>query len=111
MLEDIKLAWRKYKGINPHKTHPYQLYNTRRSKWYAIRYTTNRGQDMKISKKQKAVLKSYARGVLVSFLTFLASNELGLDPVVAVVISALAGPAVRALDKSDNAYGIGADVK
>ena len=33
---------------------------------------------MKISKKQKAVLKSYARGVLVPFLTFLASNELGL---------------------------------
>jgi hypothetical protein len=64
---------------------------------------------MKISKKQQAVLKSYARGVLVSFLTFLASNELGLDPVVAVVISALASPAVRALDKSDNAYGIGAD--
>ncbi len=64
---------------------------------------------MKISKKQKAVLKSYARGVLVSFLTFLASNELGLDPVVAVVISALAGPAVRALDRSDSVYGIGAD--
>jgi hypothetical protein len=64
---------------------------------------------MKISKKQQAVLKSYARGVLVSFLTFLASNELGLDPVVAVVISALAGPAARALDKSDSAYGIGAD--
>ena len=64
---------------------------------------------MNISKKQQAVLKSYARGVLVSFLTFLASNELGLDPVVAVVISALAGPAVRALDKSDSAYGIGAN--
>ena len=64
---------------------------------------------MKISKKQKAILKSYARGVLVSFLTFLASNEVGLDPVVAVVISALAGPAVRALDKSDSAYGLGAD--
>ena len=56
---------------------------------------------MKISNKQKIVLKSYARGVLVSFLTFLASNELGLDPAVAVVLSALAGPAVRALDKSD----------
>jgi hypothetical protein len=64
---------------------------------------------MKISKKQQAVIKSYARGVLVSFLTFLASNELGLDPVLAVVISALAGPAVRALDKSDSAYGLGAD--
>jgi hypothetical protein len=66
---------------------------------------------MKINKKQQAVIKSYARGVLVSFLTFLASNELGLDPVVAVVISALAGPAVRALDKSDSAYGLGADAK
>ena len=66
---------------------------------------------MKISKKQKAALKSYARGVLVSFLTFLASNELGLDPAVSVIVAALAGPAARALDKSDNAYGIGADDK
>jgi hypothetical protein len=64
---------------------------------------------MKISKKQKAILKSYARGVLVSFLTFLASNELGLDPAVSVIVAALAGPAARALDKSDDAYGLGAD--
>ena len=64
---------------------------------------------MKITDRQKAILKSYARGVLVSFLTFLASNELGLDPAVSVVVAALAGPAARALDKSDNAYGIGAD--
>ena len=66
---------------------------------------------MKISNKQKAVLKSYARGVLVSFLTFLATNELGLDPAVSVIVAALAGPAARALDKSDNAYGIGANDK
>ena len=64
---------------------------------------------MKISNKQKAILKSYFRGVLVSFLTFLASNELGLDPVISVVVAALAGPAARALDKSDGAYGLGAD--
>jgi hypothetical protein len=64
---------------------------------------------MKISNKQKAILKSYFRGVLVSFLTFLASNELGLDPVISVVVAALAGPAARALDKSDDAYGFGAD--
>jgi hypothetical protein len=64
---------------------------------------------MKISKKHKAILKSYARGVLVSFLTFLASNELGLDPAVSVIVAALAGPAARALDKSDDAYGLGAD--
>jgi hypothetical protein len=66
---------------------------------------------MKITKKQKAILKSYARGVLVSFLTFLASNELGLDPALSVVVAALAGPAVRALDKSDTAYGLGTDAK
>ena len=64
---------------------------------------------MKISEKQKAVLKSYFRGVLVSFLTFLASNELGLDPVVSVVIAALAGPAVKALDKSESEYGVGSN--
>ena len=64
---------------------------------------------MKISNKQKAILKSYLRGVLVSFLTFLASNELGLDPIISVVVAALAGPAARALDKSDDAYGLGAD--
>ena len=64
---------------------------------------------MKISNKQKTILKSYSRGVLVSFLTFLASNELGLDPVISVVVAALAGPAARALDKSDDAYGLGAD--
>ena len=56
---------------------------------------------MKITKKQKAILKSYLRGVLVSFLTFLASNELGLDPAVSVIVAAFAGPAARALDKSD----------
>ena len=64
---------------------------------------------MKISNKQKAIFKSYFRGVLVSFLTFLASNELGLDPVISVIVAALAGPAARALDKSDDAYGLGAD--
>ena len=64
---------------------------------------------MKITDKQKVVLKSYFRGVLVSFLTFLASNELGLDPVVSVVIAALAGPAVKALDKSESEYGVGSN--
>ncbi len=34
---------------------------------------------MKITKKQKAILKSYARGVLVSFLTFLGSS-IAIEP-------------------------------
>ena len=64
---------------------------------------------MKITKKQKAILKSYFRGVLVSFLTFLASNELGLDPVVSVAIAAFAGPAARALDKTEGEFGVGSE--
>ena len=64
---------------------------------------------MKITNKQKAVLKSYFRGVLVSFLTFLASNELGLDPAVSVVIASLAGPAARALDKNEGEFGVGSE--
>jgi hypothetical protein len=64
---------------------------------------------MKITNKQKAILKSYFRGVLVSFLTFLASNELGFDPTISVIVAALAGPAAKALDKSEGEYGIGSN--
>ena len=64
---------------------------------------------MKLTKKHKTILKSYFRGVLVSFLTFLASNELGLDPAISVVIAALAGPAARALDKTEGEFGVGSE--
>ena len=64
---------------------------------------------MKLTKKHKAILKSYFRGVLVSFLTFLASNELGLDPAISVIIAALAGPAARALDKTEGEFGVGSE--
>lgn len=63
----------------------------------------------KLSKKQKAVLKSYFRGVLVSFLTFLASNELGLEPAISIAIASIAGPAAKALDKTEAEYGIGSE--
>ena len=62
---------------------------------------------LKLTKKQKAILKSYLRGVLVSFLGFLASNELGLDPIVSIAVAAIAGPAAKALDKTESEYGIG----
>lgn len=64
---------------------------------------------MKLTKKQKAILKSYLRGVLVSLLTFLAGNELGLEPAVAIAIASLAGPAAKALDKTEDEYGIGSN--
>ena len=62
---------------------------------------------MKLTKKQKSVLKSYLRGVLVSFLTFLAGNELGLDPAFAIALASIAGPAAKALDKTESEYGLG----
>jgi hypothetical protein len=62
---------------------------------------------MKLTTKQKAILKSYLRGVLVSFLGFLASNELGLDPIVSIAVAAIAGPAAKALDKTESEYGVG----
>ena len=62
---------------------------------------------LKLTTKQKAIFKSYLRGVLVSFLGFLASNELGLDPIVSIAVAAIAGPAAKALDKTESEYGIG----
>jgi hypothetical protein len=62
---------------------------------------------LKLTTKQKAILKSYLRGVLVSFLGFLASNELGLDPIVSIAVAAIAGPAAKAFDKTESEYGIG----
>lgn len=62
---------------------------------------------LKLTKKQQSVLKSYLRGVLVSFLTFLAGNELGLEPAISIVLASLAGPAAKALDKTEDEFGAG----
>lgn len=62
----------------------------------------------KLSAKQKKAIKSYLRAVLVSGLTLLASTEFGLDPAVAVVLAAIAGPGAKALDKSEKDFGAGA---
>jgi hypothetical protein len=64
-------------------------------------------KQLTLTKKQKAILKSYLRGVLVSFLTFLAGNELGLEPAISIAIASMAGPAAKALDKTEDAYGVG----
>jgi hypothetical protein len=64
---------------------------------------------IKLSSKQSAILKSYLRGVLVSALSFLASNELGLDPIVSIAIASIAGPAARALDPKSTDFGKGSN--
>jgi hypothetical protein len=57
--------------------------------------------------KRVAVLKSYFRGVLVSALTLISSNALGLDPIVSAVLASVAGPAAKALDKTEKDFGAG----
>ena len=64
---------------------------------------------LKLTNKQKAVLKSYFRGVIVSFLTFVAGNELGLEPAISIALASLAGPAAKALDKTESEYGVGSE--
>lgn len=63
----------------------------------------------KLSAKQKKAFKSYFRAVLVSGLTLLASTEFGLDPAIAVVLAAIAGPGAKALDKGEKDFGVGAE--
>jgi hypothetical protein len=59
--------------------------------------------------KRVAVLKSYFRGVLVSALTLISSNALGLDPIVSAVLASIAGPAAKALDKQETEFGVGSE--
>jgi hypothetical protein len=60
-----------------------------------------------LTAKQIKALKSYARAVLVSFLTLVASTEFGLDPRLSVLLAAIAGPGAKALDKTEKDYGLG----
>lgn len=61
-----------------------------------------------LTPKRKAVLKSYLRAVAASALALISSNALGLDPVLSAVLASLAGPAAKALDKSEKEFGLGA---
>lgn len=62
-----------------------------------------------LTPKRKKALKSYGRGVLVSFLAFLTSNELGLPTEISVPLAAIAGPLVKALDKEEKDFGRGSN--
>lgn len=58
--------------------------------------------------KRVAVLKSYFRAVLASGLALVSSNALGLDPIISAVLASVAGPAAKALDKTEKEFGAGA---
>ena len=64
---------------------------------------------MKLSDKQTAILKSYARGVITAVTPLLAVRSTDLRAYVAAVFAGVIAPALRAIDKNDPAFGLVAD--
>ena len=64
---------------------------------------------MKLTAKQKCILKSYLRGVLVACTPLLAMRATNLWDYAAAVAAGVIAPALRAIDKNDPAFGMIAD--
>ena len=64
---------------------------------------------MKLSTKQAAILKSYARGVLTAATPLLAIRNTDVWAYAAAIVAGVIAPALRAADKKDPAFGIIAD--
>lgn len=61
---------------------------------------------MKLSTKQIAILKSYLRAILASAVTSGLVLATSLKPEYAVLIGALAAPAVKWADKAEKEFGL-----
>jgi hypothetical protein len=59
--------------------------------------------------KTKAAFKSYVRAVLASAVTMGIALAADIAPEYAVLIGALAAPAVKWADKTEKEYGIGSN--
>jgi len=64
---------------------------------------------MKLSTKQLAILKSYIHGLVVAVLPLAINGETNLKWYGVAVVTAVVLPALRALDKTDTAFGLVAD--
>lgn len=63
-----------------------------------------------MSAKAKNVLASYARSFLVAVATAYSMGATDVQDILIAGVIAVAGPAIRAIDKNDNGFGIVADV-
>ena len=63
----------------------------------------------KLTDKQIAAFKSYARAVLASAITMGLALAVDLKPEYAVLIGALAAPAVKWADKAEKDFGLGSE--
>jgi hypothetical protein len=59
--------------------------------------------------KTKAAFKSYVRAVLASAITMGIALAADIAPEYAVLIGAIAAPAVKWADKTEKEYGIGSN--
>jgi hypothetical protein len=65
---------------------------------------------MKLSNKQKEIVKSYLRGVLTALSPLLAIGCKDGWAYLAAVVAGVIAPAIRSIDKNDPAFGMVADV-
>ena len=61
---------------------------------------------MKLSKKNKAAIKSYLRAVAASGITVALAIVGDVKPEYAVLLGALVAPLIKALDIKENDFGI-----
>ena len=59
--------------------------------------------------KVKAALESYARSFIVAAIAVYSAGETDLKAIVIVGLAAVVGPAIRAANQKDPAFGIIAD--
>lgn len=59
--------------------------------------------------KYLAIIKSYVRGVVVAITPLLATNVTNKWAYVAAIFAGVISPALRAMDKTDSAFGTVAD--
>lgn len=67
---------------------------------------------MKLTNKHKDILKSYARAYVVAVGAAYTApgSELGVEGLLLAGLIAVAGPAIRAIDKKDPTFGLVATV-
>lgn len=62
-----------------------------------------------MSYKMKSMIKSYLRGVVVAITPLLATSITDWRAYAVAIVSGVIAPAIRAMDKSDPAFGLVAD--
>ena len=62
-----------------------------------------------MNQKIQAILESYARSFIVAALAVYGTGETSLNNIALAGLAAIAGPAIRAINPKDKAFGLVAD--